>query len=394
MNARWVLWLAAPVVLGCTARSPFANEPEPVFACRLLEGEGRHPFGVAVGDWNEDGRTDLAASYTQGGTTIFSAGAERVFAAGPLIPSGPVSRGIAAGDIDGDHHLDLVVANANSWSVTILRGDGKGGFAIASAPYSGVSPFHAYLAQLDDDPRYDLVVPNETNSAAPDASGTVSVFLNLSIDEKQRPTLLTAGSRPAAVAIANFDEQAGDDLAVVNWGSGTLSLFRNLGKGRFGPAESSSFGGQLPYGVATGDFNRDGKADLAITDIVSASVFIVDGDGQGHFAPGRRFAAGSGVRHVAAGDLNNDGILDLATANTAAGTVSVLIGHGDGTFAAPRAVPVGPSPRVVMLADVDGDGRQDVITSLLGAREIAVLYQTDDGEVSCPSTVSVGDQNQ
>ncbi|HYD48237.1 MAG TPA: VCBS repeat-containing protein [Terriglobales bacterium] len=360
----------------------------PRFDCTLHKSEVQLPFGLNTGDWNEDGRTDLIISYASGHIVPFLA-TNNGWNAQQAIATGRTSRGIAVRDLDGDKHLDLIVANAGSEDVAVLHGDGKGSFKEVRRFSPGISPFHPYLVDLDGSPVPDLVIVNESNWAGTAIRGTVTVIYDFASPQEAKPVNLTAGIYPAAAAFADFDKKPGLDLAVVNWQSATLSLFANQGKRSFAPHRELQYGGLVPYGVYSDDFNGDGNADLAITDVNAGGVWVMHGDGQGDFAAARSFAAGIGARCVVGADVDGDGQQDLVTADTAAGTVSILSGAKDGSFAAPLAIPVGPSPRMVHAEDLDRDGKVDLVATLLGGTEIAILRQTTGKGTPCPKAEPV-----
>lgn len=373
-----------------------AAQPDapPAFACQLLHDTGRNPFAIAGGDWNRDGRTDLAVSYTTTGSlSVFINQGHRSFRALPEIAVGTVARGIGVADVDGDGDLDMAVASAARHQTALLDNDGAGNLRVTRKLTGGRFPFTAAFADLNADARQDLVVVNESNMPGINAPGTVAVFFDIRKDTPALPLMLNAGQYPSDVQIVDVDGRHGPDLAVTNWGSGTVSVFLNNGDKTFAPAAEVTYGGQVPYSLYTADFNGDAKADLAVTDMAAAVVWILEGDGKGGFAPRRQLRVGQGVRSVAGGDINQDGHPDLVTADTSPGTVSLLLGRPSGDFADAISIPVGPQPRMAMVRDVDGDGRLDLAVTLLGSNSVAVLFQTSGEPVPCPSVPAASERS-
>lgn len=359
-----------------------AKAVAPTFACQHLSNLP-NAFGITSGDWNRDGRLDLAVSHG-GSVTIFLADGARIYKELPEVAVGNVARGIAATDLDADGDLDLAVVSAAKHEAVLLDNDGSGHFSVGRRLKTGYAPFTDALADLDGDGKPDLVAVNETNVFGSGFPGTVTVYFDVSTETRD-PLVLQAGTFPSDGQVADFDGRPGLDLAISNWGSGTLSIFLNNGDRTFQPAKQIAYGGNLPYSLYAADFSGDGKMDLAVTDVPRSGVWILDGDGQGGFATRGQVQVGEGVRSVTGGDLDGDGYIDLFTANTAAGTVSIVPGKAAGTFGEAVAVPVGDKPRMVMGRDLDGDGRLDLAVTLAGDKAVALLFQTDGKAVPCPT---------
>jgi len=97
---------------------------------------GSGPSSVAVGDFNGDGKPDLAiADYNGDNVTVLLGDGTGRFTAAPSspFPAGSQPNSVAVGDFNGDGKLDLAIANYNSNNVTVLLGDGAGGFTAARA---------------------------------------------------------------------------------------------------------------------------------------------------------------------------------------------------------------------------------------------------------------------
>ena len=122
--------------------------------------------------------------------------------------------------------------------------------------------------------------------------------------------------------------------------------------------------GKVPGTVAVGDFNRDGRLDLAVLNTGSGSVSILLGNGDGTFQSALTYnTVNASPAFVAVGDLNGDGKLDLVVANGSANTVSVLLGNGNGTFQLPVEHSVGIPADYVAIADFNGDKKFDLLAS-------------------------------
>jgi hypothetical protein len=129
--------------------------------------------------------------------------------------------GIVSSDFDGDGNADLAVANSGGASVSVLLGDGSGGFAGApGSPVTGLSgPIGLAAADLDGDGTTDLAVANST-------ANTLSVLLGDGAGgfAPQAGSPYTVGSGPRSVAVGDFDGDGAPDLAVANAGDNTVSV--------------------------------------------------------------------------------------------------------------------------------------------------------------------------
>ena len=284
---------------------------------------------------------------------------------------------IAVGDFNGDGKLDLAVANWPDSTLTILMGDGTGNFTLASTPAAGQNPYAIAVGDFNNDGKLDLVVAD--NDAGPPA---VSVLLG---DGTGNFTLasspVTTSYSPRSVAVGDFNGDGNLDLAVAC--SGSVSVLLGDGTGNFTLASSPTTGGQ-PSSVAVGDFNGDGKLDLAVANFISNTVSILLGDGTGNFTPVYSLATGNNPWSVAVGDFNGDGKLDLAVANGqfsygTPSTVSVFLGNGKGNFKLASSPAAGDNSQSVVVGDFNGDNKLDLAVTNWGSSNVFVLLGNGTG---------------
>ena len=339
---------------------------------------GAEPLAVAVGDFNGDGIPDLAtANRSSYNVTILLGNGSGGFAPAPGSPvaAGTYPQAVAVGDFNGDGIQDLAVVNNGSYDVTILLGNGSGGFtAAAGSPIAvGASPLFVAVGDFNGDGVQDLAVANAGTSNVTvllgDGSGGFTAALN---------SPFATGVEPYAVAVGDFNRDGKQDLAIAN-GAGSVTVLLGDGTGDFTAATGSPFAaGSGPDALAVADFNGDGFQDLAVADYGSTTVSVLLGDGSGGFraAPGSPFAAGMQPTSVAVGDFNGDGIPDLAVADQAgAKSVTILLGNGSGGFVPASGIPVTavPNPFSVAVGDFNGDGVQDLAIASQSANNVAVL---------------------
>jgi hypothetical protein len=326
---------------------------------------GNLPFSVAVGDFNGDGKLDLAVADNGGGVSVLLGNGDGTFQPAVSYAAGSIPWSVAVGDFNGDGKLDLAVANAGSDNVSVLLGNGDGTFQPAVNYAAGVSPNSVAVGDFNGDGKLDL--------ALADNGGGVSVLLGNGDGTFQPAVSYAAGTFPYSVAVGDFNGDGKLDLAVADNGGGVSVLLGN-GDGTFQPAVSYA-AGSIPWSAAVGDFNGDGKLDLAVANWGSNNVSVLLGNGDGTFQPAVNYAAGVSPHSVAVGDFNGDGKLDLAVANMDSNNVSVLLGNGDGTFQPAVNFATGPFPVSVAVGDFNGDGRLDLAVASFAWNDVSILLQ-------------------
>jgi FG-GAP-like repeat len=371
---RWVLaWLTAFTVwLMCAPASAvtFVRAAGSPFAT------GNEPTQVVVGDFNRDGKPDLAVAGDHGVWLLLGDGTG-AFTATPKPPVvGGYPDAIAAGDFNRDGNLDLIVEDGFTLgpNVGVLLGDGSGSFGPApGSPFSG--GFAANLvADFNLDATPDLVasgglllgdgaggftpgpavdlshlgvstVGDLNGDGKPDLVGSSGMLLGDGAGNftagPTPPTMIPFDSSPTSAAVGDFNGDGKQDLAVAYYSSQLYGVSALLGNGTGGL--TVAHGSPIAVGVpgpgamvdptslVVADFNADGKQDLAATISPVGDVSVMLGNGAGGFAPatGSPFATGSHGAYQstsgAGGDFNGDGRPDLAIANFGSSNVSVLL---------------------------------------------------------------------
>jgi hypothetical protein len=379
--------LAAQVGLLSLVLVAAAGAADPSFAPGGNLSVGRSPLSFATADLNSDGHFDFAvANLVSDDLTVLLGNGAGGFtaAAGSPVAAGDAPFAVAAADVNRDGKVDLAAANNKSNNLTVLLGDGAGGFS--AGPGSPVSlrgsPGDVAAADLNGDGNVDLAVPVWQNS------WRVAVLLGDGAGHfapaSGSPVGIGGSSGTTKVEIADLNGDGNWDLVLAKSESRLLSILLGDGAGRFGTATSVAAG----YGqsaVAIADLNKDRRPDLAVASLYSDrgrsqnKLTIMLGNGSGSF----RRAAGSPIAvpgmpfSIAVADLDADARLDIAVTNSYAGrdSVTVHMGNATGRFRpavdSPFAV---PSPTQIEVAELNGDGKPDF--ALAGSHGFRVMFRT------------------
>ncbi|MDB4995543.1 MAG: hypothetical protein JWM74_2975 [Myxococcaceae bacterium] len=275
-----------------------------------------------------------------------------------------------AADVDGDGHVDLVVADASGYRV--YTNDELGVLApLERVDLGRMQLAHVVLGDFDADGHVDLVL-----------SGDRWVGLGLGVgDGSFKEVVWTrTATTPGFTAVATLDDDGQDDLVVRL--DTKLVAYKNVA-GTLTEMHSTYVGAGA---LALGDFDEDKHVDAAVLDTVGHMV-LYSGDGNGTFLRKSSANLSTLASEVFTHDIDGDGHLDLVTAET--GQLVTLLGHGDLTFGEELYSQTTSIGHAVVFGDVDGDGHDDVAGATT-AGTLVVLLGNGVGTLEAPRTYAVG----
>ena len=403
--------------------------PIPIYPGVCCSPDFRSANFVVVGDFNGDGKPDVALG-TQGGyVTILLGNGDGTFTLSQYLTvtpccSGPVAG--AVGDFNGDGKLDLAVVNStvSPGVVDIYLGNGNG--TVSQSPVSvpinasGSEPNSIVVGDFNKDGKLDFATtdtqnypPNIVSVALGNGNGTFQPVANYTVDNQNVST-----GNVISIVSADFNGDGYPDIATLS-NRGLVEVLLNKGDGTFPATPVYYFIGEdynnagYPRQLAVADFNKDGHPDLVAVDNQQDSAAVLLNNSDGTFAsPAYYVFADRSAASVAVADINGDGNPDFVISTQMDDSATIFLGNGDGTFHGvrdylPLAISQGistnvPTPTSVGFGDFNGDGKIDMAVTDANNNAVTIFLNNGDGTFKesanynaggNPSQVRVADLN-
>jgi FG-GAP-like repeat len=363
---------------------------------------GADPTAAVSGDFNQDGKPDLAVIDGQSSSVqiLLGVGGGK-FSLGSQTNTGTGPVQIVTGTFNLSGHQDLAVANSDK-TMTILLGKGDGTFTSESFALSGVPMALAAADFLNNGLTQLAVVECASQSQGPCSLNIYQGNTQAQFHRSQS-TSLPRTPELGLIAIDDFNHDGKPDIAVAvenqvlvfvdtssfnGKGSATVALHSTIT-----PPNSAGIAG-----LAAGHFVKNNPTpDLAVevfdnvndTSFPNSNyIFLNNGFGS-FFLKSKVPGSTGGFGHIlAVSDINGDGIQDLLLAGVSFhnGDLSFALGHGDGTFSAlQEAGGFGPNSGIIT-RDLSLDSRQSVVLAVggeFGTPGAAVLLN-QNALTNCP----------
>ncbi len=342
-------------------------------------------YGALQADLDQDGWIDLATvNEVSADLRVFM---NRADGSGlykqPFLA--PVAIGVESspnepGDFDNDGKMDIAVSATDSGGVWIALGNGNGTFATPQAVLTGDQPHGVAVLDVDGDGDMDIV-----NAIVGD--DRMALLLNDGSGVFGSPTYFDAGcSRPWGLNSADMNNDGIIDLVAGCVADEKAAVNLGNGDGTFTAGPPQDAGGP-PWQVAVGDVDGDGKVDAALANAFSTDGgALLRGNGDGTLAAPEFVAMPGHTPASDLGDLDGDGDLDWVLSSYGGGVWRIYVNDGNGNFGFGQDIPAPSNPSCAVLLDFDNDGDIDLALSDEIADVVTLAQNANGPSPLCPAS--------
>jgi FG-GAP-like repeat/Secretion system C-terminal sorting domain/IPT/TIG domain len=361
---------------------------------------GNYPVAVSVADLDQDGRPDLITTNGNANTISVlqnqSNGNKFAFGLNTDLTTGPGPKNIAVGDLNGDGKLDIVISDFNSGNtgyVSIFENTSLNN-TISFAPVLNIQTGNGSnglaIADMDLDGKPDIIVTSGN-------SGIFSILKNITASGNLSfaPKLDFNNSlfHPDNLTVADMDQDGMPDIIVSDFSNLSIAVFRNKTSGGSISLDLPVIYpvGKNPGFVQAGDLDGDGKPDIAVENYGSGTItFYKNYSTPGSITLGNRIDSMIAASTIHFADLNSDGKTDISIGRYQNGFLSVLqnMNMGAGiSLSATIDYKTGNFDVFGNIADLNGDGRPDLMAVNGLLNSVTILKNNSGG----PMIISISD---
>jgi hypothetical protein len=363
-------------------------------------GDDPLPELIVAGDFNQDGKLDLAVNVAGfDNIAIFNGDGQGGFTLERHIQTDTLPKGLVAADINSDGHLDLVVIHEWGYNIRLNLGDGLGGFIGVNELNGDGDPTRIAVGDLNNDGKLDLI------ANAPSEGNMLLYFGDGNGGFSDHATELEDLSNDYSFAVRDLNEDGNLDLAVitfVNKNAGTqVKILLGDGAGNFTKKAQFTVNPKASD-IILGDLNQDGHLDIVVggagpQNDTGLFVSTYLGDGTGNFTEKQVTLLGPGTLEgkMALADFNEDGNLDVAfpvtftQTGTPSTTLFIFQGDGTGGLGTAQTITVGEGPHTALTADFNQDGHTDIAVSNRTDATLSILIGDGTGAFTTRETLPV-----
>ena len=309
------------------------------------------------------------------------------------------------GDINNDHHLDIVAVSDAPQKIAVLLGGGNGTFVyeyqFTTENNSSIATMA--LSDMNNDDNLDLLTADRE-------TGNVAVYFGYGNGTFMTITVIfnRTGFLPYMVKVDDMNNDNIFDLVVSSWLSdGSLVVLLGYGNGSFQNPLLTSMNGDEINSFTIGDLNNDTQKDLVYTSSTCSCVGVLFGQGNGTFGDVKRYSSilGSQPEGVSLGYYNDDAFIDIVVSLFFDSSINIYLGTENGSFEGLTRLSTGleTMPTDVQFADMNNDNQQDIVVfgdDAIDKIEIFLVHYDADfiseetfatGSNSRPVSLSAGD---